>query len=667
MKNCKNISPPIRKLKCALAGAILAFALSPSTEASLAWGSLNNFDAVNDTGVECHGFEIEIEGIHSRDISYTYDWNHYGVPKITEDNSNPALPRVFVRYESAKDASGNWIASTIVPLGPIAPTDGHQFTNPNVNFGGEHFGVGFFGAPSAVKYSWLKDDGTGKLTFAGAVNIATPTFVYNPPPAPAAPAQVIAAIVPPPPPEAPPVQGFGPASWVKDTKTTSHNNNKIELRDLVSDDPDNPDDRNWKNGEPDEVETEWRLLQREYIPDEPENVGKNGELEGLPEDLPNGDEIVTRRYDFFKYVGPIDAESGEAMADEVAPDGIHGVGIVSYNDHFDPATGEWVVVEVDLSKVVVVGEYIGAQMAGFDPGAQIGLIDHLQDGERNVQYVDRTMVIGGTAPIETTMSGALPDGMEFNVVTGVLSGTPTVSGLFTFELHSTDAAGGDVTKSYVLSILEPAIVEPAHITVSTSSSPSGGGTTTGDGEYAVGSDVTVSAQANAGYTFVNWTDGGTEASANSTYQFKADVNRELIANFAVITYTIATSSSPAAGGNTSGGGTVNHDDSVTVVATANPGYNFANWTEAGVVVSGSASYSFTAGSDRDLVANFTPIKRGDINNDGSIDSTDLWLILGARNKPASGPDDPRDLDHDGKITVLDARIEALLINQAKHE
>ena len=40
---------------------------------SQAYGSINNFDAVNDTGTECHGFEIEIDGCYSRDITYTYD------------------------------------------------------------------------------------------------------------------------------------------------------------------------------------------------------------------------------------------------------------------------------------------------------------------------------------------------------------------------------------------------------------------------------------------------------------------------------------------------------------------------------------------------------------------------------------------------------------------
>ena len=36
---------------------------------------------------------------------------------------------------------------------------------------------------------------------------------------------------------------------------------------------------------------------------------------------------------------------------------------------------------VDCAAQVVVGDYIGAQMAGFDAAAPLGLIDHLQDGE----------------------------------------------------------------------------------------------------------------------------------------------------------------------------------------------------------------------------------------------------------------------------------------------
>ena len=37
------------------------------------YGSINNFDTVNDTGVPCHGFEIELDDIHQTDITYTCD------------------------------------------------------------------------------------------------------------------------------------------------------------------------------------------------------------------------------------------------------------------------------------------------------------------------------------------------------------------------------------------------------------------------------------------------------------------------------------------------------------------------------------------------------------------------------------------------------------------
>ena len=234
---------------------------SGAARASIAYGSINNFDTVNDTGSVCHGFEIELDDIHSTDITYTYDYNHYGVPNITEDNTDPAHPKVFVRYASAKNLDGSWAAFTAIPSAPIAPTMGHQFTNPSVNFGGEHFGVGYRANPSNIAYNWLVDNGSGVLVHGGAVSITTPVFVYVPAAA-GVPAQIQAAIVPPPPP-APPVivYEFGHPSWVKEIRTTTHNNSEVKLRDLVSDDPANPPVKSWRNGEPDEVEMEWQLMQ----------------------------------------------------------------------------------------------------------------------------------------------------------------------------------------------------------------------------------------------------------------------------------------------------------------------------------------------------------------------------------------------------------------------
>ncbi len=46
---------------------------------------------------------------------------------------------------------------------------------------------------------------------------------------------------------------------------------------------------------------------------------------------------------------------------------------------------------------------------------------------------------------------------------------------------------------------------------------------------------------------------------------------------------------------------------------------------------------------------------GDLDGDNDVDRGDLNIILAALNTDATGPDDPRDLDGDGRITVLDAR------------
>ena len=610
-------------------GAFCALVLWPQpARASIAYGSINNFDTVNDTGHEAHGFEIELDDCHSTDITYTYNYNHYGVPKITEDNSVPAHPKVLIRWESKKNADGTWAAYTAIPAGPIPPTQGHQFTNPNVNFGGEHFGCGYRVQPSAVLYNWLIDNG-GSLVHGGAVQVSTPTFTYFPPvvgnPAPP---QVQAVIAPPPPP-VPPAKEFGKAVWVKEIKTITHNNKEVKLRELVSDDPDNPNDKNWKNGEPDQVEVEWRVLQKSTI--QP-NGGAKNQLAAAAEALPGGDEVVTRRYEFFKYVGPLDEETGEAMGDLVGPDGIHGSGSVTYADHWDPNIAEWAMITTDLSTVVVVGDFTGSQMAAVDVHAPVGLIDHCGEGRINTPFAARTVVVEGSRPFTSVRTGDLPAGMTFNEVTGVLAGTPTASGSFNFKVTASDGLNPDVAKNYTLTIAAAGAVLPPASLLDTTVAPVGTGTTTGDGSYAIGANATASATAMAGYAFLNWTDNGTVVSTNSSYTLAMNINHSLVANFVpdTVKWNVATSAAPVAGGTTSGGGLFNDGSSVTVVATPNAGHAFTNWTAGGVVASAAASYTFTAIADVTLVANFTvipnytvstsaaPIAGGTTSGDGSF-------------------------------------------------
>src|SRR5204863_613640 len=102
-------------------------------------------------------------------------------------------------------------------------------------------------------------------------------------------------------------------------------------------------------------------------------------------------------YEFFKYKGPIDNETGEALCDNVGADGIHGSG-----------TGKVNGAEVDFSTVEVVGDYTGAQMAAVDVDASVGLTEHLSDGSIDEPYAARTVVIQGAAPFTASFTGALP-------------------------------------------------------------------------------------------------------------------------------------------------------------------------------------------------------------------------------------------------------------------
>ncbi len=55
----------------------------------------------------------------------------------------------------------------------------------------------------------------------------------------------------------------------------------------------------------------------------------------------------------------------------------------------------------------------------------------------------------------------------------------------------------------------------------------------------------------------------------------------------------------------------------------------------------------------------------DVDDDCNVDMNDVNQIIAARNTPASGPDDPRDADGDGMITVLDARTCILQCTQPR--
>ena len=89
------------------------------------------------------------------------------------------------------------------------------------------------------------------------------------------------------------------------------------------------------------------------------------------------------------------------------------------------------------------------------------------------------------------------------------------------------------------------IIPGQNYTITVSANPTNGGTVSGGGTYQQGQSCTVTATANNGYAFVNWTENGNVVSTNASYTFTVNGNRTLVANFwmSTPTYTIVNSAS----------------------------------------------------------------------------------------------------------------------------
>ena len=77
----------------------------------------------------------------------------------------------------------------------------------------------------------------------------------------------------------------------------------------------------------------------------------------------------------------------------------------------------------------------------------------LPRGIQNVPYSVTLMVLGGVDPyIWTVTSGTLPPGISLSATSGILSGTPTVAGNYTFTVQVADTFGLAATITYTLGI-----------------------------------------------------------------------------------------------------------------------------------------------------------------------------------------------------------------------
>ena len=141
--------------------------------------------------------------------------------------------------------------------------------------------------------------------------------------------------------------------------------------------------------------------------------------------------------------------------------------------------------------------------------------------------------------------------------------------------------------------------------ITASVNPTGAGTVTGAGEYHLGDTCTLVATANTGYLFANWTKGGRIYSDEETISFAVSQDAEFVANFERIEYYLSLSPAPQDGGSTEflndSIQVFHYGDEVSIKATPNQGYNFANWTLWGgndeIVLTTNPIYNFTIGGN----------------------------------------------------------------------
>jgi len=118
----------------------------------------------------------------------------------------------------------------------------------------------------------------------------------------------------------------------------------------------------------------------------------------------------------------------------------------------------------------------------------------------NTSYSQSLAVTGGTAPITYSYTGTLPPGLSLNPSTGVLSGTPTTAGTYTFTVTAKDSGSPQQSVTYPASpgITLTVAATPADFVVSVTSATSQTVSTSG-GSAA----YTINVKSTTGTTYSN--------------------------------------------------------------------------------------------------------------------------------------------------------------------
>jgi hypothetical protein len=481
-----------------LSALLLGLIAAPTVaraQSAIIYGSVQNFDISNDTGLICHGFEVDIVGETLPQSAMSFSAERYGLP-----TDIPYAGGMAVRWESPYNKSSQTYGTRTLPHTVTwFPGQCYQW-NPATyeNSGCEHFGTarGATSGGTRALARWLCED-ANNLGVLAAIDPPTavpyPTYSVQPPAAPAAWPVVVMEIQAPDPAEA--VDQYGEATWMRVFVTELPR--EVNLDELVADNP------AVVPMDPAQLESNWDLMQADPLalgPQGKHSQKRNGRI------LQLNSRAVVRRIETWEYTGAYDAASHLALCADLTCT--------------TPAANE-------------VGVLISTQMSAVNVQADSLTVTKSGTGGGNVDSSDKRIAcgnkcvspyIGGTL---VTLTAKANSGSSFSGWTGacaaqagltcsvLANGHVDVGAIFTANPAGGGGGGGGTSTTYKISI-----------------SKNGKGTVASSpaaASYAAGTVVTLTATPDPGSPWVGW--GGACSGIAPTCTVTMNSNLSVTANF----------------------------------------------------------------------------------------------------------------------------------------